>query len=174
MGQGREKSGITPLSEWIAGISSHVGICVPDMEQAKRFYCDLLGFEEAWSVVGEGEFLEKLTHIPGAKETCVQIIVPGGGRIELQHYEPEGEIGTAKINNQGLNHLSFGVKDVWAEYERLSAAGVKFRCEPLPVTNPGHPVDGFLCTYFEDPWGLTLELMGPDPAGAADDDERPA
>jgi catechol 2,3-dioxygenase-like lactoylglutathione lyase family enzyme len=71
-----------------------------------------------------------------------------------------------------LNHLSFGVQDVWAEYERLKAEGVVFRCEPITADAPGHAVDKFQYVYFEDPWGLTLEFMGPVPGSDADNDER--
>jgi hypothetical protein len=52
------------------------------MEKAKRFYCDLLGFEVAWEAAGGGQHLEDLTHVPGLHEHCVQITVPGGCRIE--------------------------------------------------------------------------------------------
>jgi catechol 2,3-dioxygenase-like lactoylglutathione lyase family enzyme len=167
-----ERHGLDPQSTWIAGISAHVGICVPDMDEAKRFYCDLLGFEVAWEAAGGGRALEDLTHIAGLYEHCVQLTVPGGCRIELQAYKPLAD-GEAAINRQGLNHLSFAVKDVWAEYERLKALGVVFRCEPKTApTGTGHAVDGYTFVYFDDPWGLTLELMGPPPGQG--DDERAA
>jgi lactoylglutathione lyase len=167
-----ERPGLDPISTWIAGLSSHVGICVPDMDEAKRFYCDLLGFQVEWEAEGGGRGLADLTGVKGLWEHCVQITVPGGPRIELQAYRPLAD-GSAAINRQGLNHLSFAVKDVWAEYERLGAKGVRFRCEPKTApTNTGHPVDGYTFVYFEDPWGLTLELMSP-PPGSGDDERRP-
>lgn len=162
--------GLDLLSDWVAGISYHVGICVPDMTEARRFYCELLGFEEVWEAAGGGKDLEDLTHIEGVYEHCVQLVAPGGGRIELQAYQPL-EDGAAAINRQGLNHLSFGVRDVWAEYERLRAAGVSFRCEPKTLPPGDHAVSGYTFVYFDDPWGLTLELMSP-PA-VHGDGERP-
>jgi catechol 2,3-dioxygenase-like lactoylglutathione lyase family enzyme len=84
----QERQGIDRLSTWISGISSHVGICVPDMDEAKRFYSDILGFQVEWEAEGGGEVLDDLTGIKGLWEHCVQITVPGGPRIELQAYLP--------------------------------------------------------------------------------------
>ncbi len=68
----------------------------------------------------------------------------------------------------GLNHLSFGVQDIHAEYERLKAAGVRFTSEVLPLDfGPGEILTGWSVVYFSDPWGLTLELLGPTPATRA-------
>lgn len=171
------RKGLDTLSTWVSGITSHVGIEVPDLEEARRFYCDILGFEEAWSIEVEGPLLEQLSRIPGAKEEMIQVIVPGGIRIELQKYTPQGTLGESAVNNQGLNHLSFGVKDIYAEYERLVSLGVHCRCEPLPLDfGLGHPMTGFSVIYFDDPWGLTLELLGPTRGreDEANDDERPS
>lgn len=169
--------GLDMLSTWVSGVTSHVGIEVPDLDVARHFYCEILGFEEAWEIEFGGPELERLSKIAGAQERMIQIIVPGGVRIELQQYSPQGSIGRSAVNNQGLNHLSFGVKDIQAEYERLTALGVHCRSEPIPLDfGPGHPMTGFSVTYFDDPWGLTLELLGPTPGreGDWDNDERPS
>jgi glyoxylase I family protein len=157
------RSAIQPIGDWTPGVGLHVGICVPDLEAAKAFYCDLLGFEYAWDITVSGEDLEKFSGIPNGSETCIQILLPGSGRIELQQYEPMHRVGQSAINNQGLNHLSFEVSDVWADYERLKARGVKFSSEPITIDNPGHALHQMQYVYFSDPWGLTLELMGPVP-----------
>lgn len=171
-----DPKGLDTLSTWISGVTSHVGIEVPDLEVARNFYCGILGFEEAWEIEFGGPDLERLSGIPGAREKMIQIIVPGGIRIELQQYTPQGSVGRSAVNNQGLNHLSFGVKDIAAEYARLTALGVNCRTEPIPLDfGQGHPMTGFSVIYFDDPWGLTLELLGPTPGrdGEWDNDERP-
>ncbi len=175
--QGAEKKGLDTLSTWISGMTSHVGIEVPDLEEARHFYCDILGFEEAWTADFSGDILDQISGIPGAKEEMIQILVPGGIRIELQKYTPQGTLRESAVNNQGLNHLSFGVKDIYAEYDRLVSLGVHCRCEPLALDlGPGQAVTGFSVVYFEDPWGLTLELLGPTRGREheAIDDERPS
>ena len=53
------------------------------------------------------------------------------------------------------------VDDIHGEYERLNAAGVKFRSAPVPIT-AGRNKGGF-ALYFEDPDGITLEFLQPGP-----------
>lgn len=165
-------TGLDTLSGWISGASFHVGIEVPDLEVARAFYVDLLGFQEAWIL--EDIDMSGVTGIPGLREkACLQLLVPGGSRIELQQYEPQGRVGGTSVTDQGLNHLSFGVKDVYAEYARLKAAGVEFDGPPIDLDfGEGAQMSGWTVVYFRDPWGLTLELLGPTPGRDVDDDER--
>ena len=162
------------LSKWISGASFHVGMSVPDIEVAREFYVGLLGFEEVWAKTDID--MTPVTGIPGLREkTLVQLLVPGGSRIELQEFDPPGRIAERPITDSGLNHLSFGVEDIHAEYERLKAAGVKFNSEVLDLDfGPGEILTGWSVVYFQDPWGMTLELLGPTPGfdDAGDDDER--
>jgi catechol 2,3-dioxygenase-like lactoylglutathione lyase family enzyme len=146
------------LSKWISGMPYHVGIEVPDMEEALRFYVGVLGFKLDWREQFGGPLIEKLSGIPGASEDCAQLLVPGGSRLELQQYKPQGRIGYNSVNNQGLNHLSFGVTDVRAVYDYLIAAGVKVACEPIDMVG-WH--GGCTVFYFSDPWGTILEFLGP-------------
>jgi catechol 2,3-dioxygenase-like lactoylglutathione lyase family enzyme len=54
----------------------------------------------------------------------------------------------------GIRHIAFDVQDIFAEYARLSAAGVDF------ISPPQHIAAG-KCTscYFYDPDGNILELQ---------------
>ena len=151
------------LSKWISGASFHIGMSVPDVEVAREFYVGLLGFEEVWAKTDID--MAAVTGIPGLREkTLVQLLVPGGSRIELQEFDPPGRIAERPITDSGLNHLSFGVEDIYAEYERLKAAGVKFNSEVLDLDfGPGEILTGWSVVYFEDPWGMTLESAGTDP-----------
>ena len=155
----------SPALEGLVSVGAfHVGIEVPDIDEGLRFYRDVLGFEEAWRInPGSGELLDRITGIRGLDETAVvQLVVPGGVRLELQQYKPQGTVGACEVNNQGINHLSFGVPNVRAAYERLSAAGVKFRSEPVDMPDGLEVLpDGWAVVYFEDPWGTVLELLGP-------------
>lgn len=162
-------------NEYVSRSSSHIGIAVPDMEEALRFYRDLLGFEEVWRLHVDAEMIGRISAVPGAGPMfnhTVQLLVPGGSRIELQAYEPHGKTGGHRMNDQGFNHLAFSVADVQAEYERLKAAGVNFRAEPVYLDYPGHPIGGYMHVYFDDPWGLTLQLLGPAPGANPVNDER--
>ncbi|MDX6627392.1 MAG: hypothetical protein QOE56_2381 [Solirubrobacterales bacterium] len=171
----KRTSVMSPASTWRSGIGYHVGIEVPDMEQARDFYCGILGFEEVWKLEAEGPWLEGLAQLEGAQLETVQLVVPGGSRIELQQYKPQGTVGEAKVFNQGLNHLSFGVDDIQAAYDGVVSAGIKTLCEPTPLDfGDEHPMTGWSVFYFEDPWGLSLEMVGPTPGASQDFDEAPS
>ena len=167
---------LKPLSQWISAMPYHVGIEVPDLNEGLAFYRDLLGFEEAWRTFVDAPFLGDLMGIPGLSVTAVQLIVPGGSRIELMEYKPQGKIGGHAANNQGLNHLSFGVTDVQAAYDSLTAAGIEFTTEPIVLEgDPTFPANGYTVAYFADPWGTSLEILAPTTSeSVADTGEVPA
>ena len=128
---------------WISGASFHIGMSVPDVEVAREFYVGLLGFEEVWAKTDID--MAAVTGIPGLREkTLVQLLVPGGSRIELQEFDPPGRIAERPITDSGLNHLSFGVEeDIYAEYERLKAAGRESNSEVLDLDfGPGEILPG--------------------------------
>jgi catechol 2,3-dioxygenase-like lactoylglutathione lyase family enzyme len=153
-----------PISTFVSHIATHVGLTVPDMDEARRFYCDLLGLAETETYQASGPAIDAMTGVKGVTVRTAMLEVPGGSRIQMQTFEPGGAERTAgRMNDHGLTHLSFGVQDVHAEYRRLLAAGVKFRNEPVALRfdDPTHPMNGLDAVYFEDPWGLPLEFVGP-------------
>lgn len=167
--------GLAPLSPWISAITTHVGLTVPDLDEGRRFYCDLVGFAETETYAASGPAIDALTGVPGAIVRTAMLEVPGGSRIQMQTFEPHGAFCIPRMNDVGLTHLSFGVQDVHAEYARLSAAGVTFRSPPQPLLFdcPEHPMNGFDAIYFEDPWGVSLEFLGPTKGHAPTIGERP-
>ncbi|WP_295124943.1 VOC family protein [uncultured Leifsonia sp.] len=151
-----------------SGSGFHVCVEVPDMDQALAFYRDILGLEFAWRSTFRGDFLDVLTATTGAEVDVVQLACPGGSRIELACYTPQGQLDTRRVIDGGLNHLSLGFHDVRAVYEVLTARGVRFASEPLLQSAPGTPVHLWWVTYCYDPWGTPIEIFGPD-AGVPDE-----
>jgi catechol 2,3-dioxygenase-like lactoylglutathione lyase family enzyme len=162
---GSSHDGLMMLSGWISGITSHIGVTVPTLEEGRAFYCGLLGFEETATYESRGAFMDEITGIPDVVARTAMLSVPGGMRLQMQEWEPKGAPQTYRHNNPGVTHISWGVQDVQAEYERLGALGVAFRCAPVPIdfADRSHPMNGWTVTYFDDPWGLPLELLGPTP-----------
>jgi catechol 2,3-dioxygenase-like lactoylglutathione lyase family enzyme len=154
-------------SQWSSGIGYHIGITVPDMDEALRFYRDLLGMEQSWSQTFGGPGSPP---IKGGEKLVVQLICPGGSRLELACYKQKGNYDTRGPNDYGFNHLCLGVSDVRATYRRLLDAGVKFDYEPKQISKS--PMQGWYVTFFSDPWGTIIELLGPDPEHPADTGER--
>ncbi len=103
-------------------------VFVDDQAKALRFYTEVLGFAGKEDVpLGEDRWL-----------TVVSAEHPDGPELLL---EPDGHPAVRPFKealaNDGIPAAQFTVDDVRAEYERLTALGVRFTQEPLdmgPVT----------------------------------------
>jgi catechol 2,3-dioxygenase-like lactoylglutathione lyase family enzyme len=103
-------------------------VFVDDQEKAVRFYTDVLGFV-------------RKNDIPMGPYRWLTVVSPGDEHgVELL-LEPDAHpaVGPFKraLMEDGIPSASFGVDDVRSEFERLSAAGVRFTQPPVamgPVT----------------------------------------
>lgn len=133
----------------------HVGISVRDMERAKEFYCNTLGFSVVWEHPKRtGEPIRKVVGLPGAV-MHMTMIEGYGMRIELFKYiTPEGrDRGEQRQNDFGLIHFALKVKDARAIYADLSAKGARFNSPPQDLR------PGVVALYMRDPEGNTIEIM---------------
>lgn len=142
----------------ILGIN-HVALSVPDLDRAIDFYCGLLGFQKSerlcWQAgTPESEAAARITAVDG---TAADVVHLRGQNLLLEVFQFRA--GGARpqdpqrpVVDHGITHLCFAVTDVDAEYERLSAAGMRFHCEPT-VVGPG-----IRTTYGRDPFGNVIEF----------------
>jgi lactoylglutathione lyase len=130
----------------------HTGFVVSDMDRSLNFYRDLLGFTVVDDVQREGEYLETMVGVPGARVRTV-FLDACGHPIELVQYlsGPAGPV-SAPSNAPGKGHLSFWTSDIEADYDYLRTQGVEF------VSSPQYGPTGGAAVYFLDPDGITLEL----------------
>jgi catechol 2,3-dioxygenase-like lactoylglutathione lyase family enzyme len=117
-------------------------VLVDDQDKALAFYTDVLGFVKKNDVpAGEARWL-----------TVVSPEDPDGVELLL---EPSGHpaVGPFKeaLVNDGIPFISFAVKDVQAEYERLHGLGVTFTQRP---TRMG-PV---MTAVFDDTCGNLVQI----------------
>ncbi len=70
---------------------------------------------------------------------------------------PAGAAAAGPTCDVGNGHLGFTVDDIWAAYRKLSASGVRFKSEPVSITQG--PNKGGWAVYFVDPDGITLEMI---------------
>lgn len=141
---------------------NHVNIVVRNLERSLEFYEGLLGMRRTFSVDLEGAWIEEVVGLTGVFARCAFVQPDGGGcRIELLEYvAPEGKelMATSLAHTSGIRHLALEVKNLDAEFARLSAAGVPFLSPP--VTVPFRLVADLqkrLC-YCHDPDGVIVEL----------------
>ncbi|MBA3919444.1 MAG: bleomycin resistance protein [Gemmatimonas sp.] len=120
-----------------------MSVMVDDQRKALAFYTDVLGFVKKTEIpMGEVSWL-----------TVVSPDAPNGMELSL---EPDSHPAARPLFKQalvedGIPFTSFGVDDVQAEYERLSAKGVRFTQQP---TNLG-PV---IVATLDDTCGNLLQI----------------
>ncbi|MFC9787099.1 VOC family protein [Rhodococcus sp. NPDC127528] len=116
------------------------GIHVVDPAAAFEFYRDTLGFEELLAMPEHHLFIVKSPQDPD-----------GVGLLLEPSDNPVAEAYRAGVYAQGLPAIVFGTADVRAEYERLSALGVRFTGEP--TTGPSG-----ISAVFDDTCGNLVQL----------------
>jgi lactoylglutathione lyase len=153
------------MSEGFSLSANHVGLTVSDLERSLAFYRDLLGFHVAYER-GEvtAEYMARLVGIPDARLKIAGLDIPGLHLDLIEYLSPEGASSAGPTCDVGNVHLGFTVDDVWGAFHQLSAAGVRFKSEPIsPTTGPNR---GGWAIYFVDPDGVTLEMIQrPAPSG---------
>ena len=113
----------------ITGIH-HFALTVSDMDRSLAFYTDLFGLEVLSDREVQGDYVEKITGIPGAHSRLVHL-AGYGQRLELLQYKnPRGEVRARPLQDAGSAHVCFITDDLDAEVARLQAANVTFRSLP--------------------------------------------
>jgi lactoylglutathione lyase len=146
----------------------HFSFTVADIERSVEFYRDVLGMELVHRQEQSNAYTRKFVGYPDAHLKVAQLRIKGretgrsGHLLELVEYvAPKGQKVDTRTPNPGTAHLAFEVDDIQAEYRRMVALGVRFRCEPVAIeagiNKGGHTV------YFLDPDDITLEILEPPP-----------
>lgn len=142
---------------------SHIGVCVSDMERAKRFYREGLGFSEGIAMTN-GDDLCHFVGVPGPMEMISQFMTLGGLNLELLAFPSPGLAAAATVpramNQVGMTHLSFYVSDVDETAKKLESLGGyilhQTRNDNDDFAGQSISVSALFCT---DPDGTRIELM---------------
>ena len=133
----------------------HVGITVRDLDTVTAFFAGL-GFETEGRTVLEGEFLDTVLGIPGARTEIVMLRPPGAGTgLELPSFiRPDHEPGSpGPLHNElGLRNVTFEVDDLAAILGRLAADGYYL------VGGVGHHEDIWRMASVRGPEGFIVNL----------------
>ncbi|MCB1351901.1 MAG: VOC family protein [Rhodobacteraceae bacterium] len=115
----------------------HTMVRVTDLEESKRFYCDLLGLTQVRRIDNEkGKFTLVFLAPPGQEEAAV----------ELTYNWDSDETYTGGRN---FGHLAYGVENIYKMCEKLQEAGVT-------INRP--PRDGHMA-FVRSPDGISIELL---------------
>lgn len=142
--------------------TDHIGFTVPDLEQAERFFVDVIGCERVYSLgpfSAEDDWM--LEHLNVAPRTVMRELrffrCRTGPSFEIFAYEPpEPPAGPPCNSDVGGHHIAFYVDDLDEALAYLRAQGVRVLGEPTASDGPSA---GQRWVYFLTPWGMQLELV---------------
>jgi catechol 2,3-dioxygenase-like lactoylglutathione lyase family enzyme len=136
---------------------AHVGVTVPDLDRAARWYCGVLGFEPLGPAVevraGDGHGGTVAADVFGA----------GFGRFRQAHLAGANGVAIELFEfaqpprdwRKGIFHICLAGGDVDSLAARIASAGGRRRTARAWEIFPGEP---YLTCYCEDPFGNVLEL----------------
>jgi catechol 2,3-dioxygenase-like lactoylglutathione lyase family enzyme len=134
----------------------HIGVTVSDLEAATAFFV-ALGLEVEGTGFVEGEFVEAVCGIPGAKCEITMLQPPdGGSKLELASFvTPDHVPGSpmAMANELGLRNVSFEVDDLDAALETVAAQGYGL------VAGVGEYQNMVRMAYVRGPDGIVVSLV---------------
>jgi glyoxylase I family protein len=140
----------------------HIGITVPDLDEASRFLVEVLGCEYMYTLGPythqDNWMAEHLNVHPRAVMRRLHFFRCGGQAIfEVFQYEaPDQETAMPRNSDVGGHHVAFYVDDLDLAVEYLRAHGVQVLGEPTASTGPS---EGQRWVYFLAPWGMQFELV---------------
>jgi len=140
---------------------AHRAICVPDVEEAARWYGEVLGLKLLSPPYRmEGASIERdmgeLVPAPVAVEAAILGFDDSDQVVELISYPNVADPGAparTSMTQPGLSHLGLLCDDVAATRAELEARGVRF------LTSRPAKIAGLHTTWFADPWGAVWILM---------------
>lgn len=149
-------------SSWLKGVD-HFAITVPNMDEACRFFIEVLDCEELFRM---GEFradddhLEEHLHIhPRSVIKAHRMLACSNGfKISLFEFEsPDQSSSMPKNSDIGGHHIAFQIKNVESALEHLAKHGLKVMGRPIIF--PDGPNEEITSIYFKTPWGLQMEFV---------------
>ena len=120
-----------------------VAVYVSDMERAKKFYTEILGFVKRHDVpVGEYRWITVVS--PDDLDGTELLLEPNANAVAKTYQQG--------LFEQGIAAASFGVDNVDAEYGRLRALGVTFAMAPTQM-------DDVALAVFDDTCGNLIQIV---------------
>lgn len=135
----------------------HPGIVVPDLDAARAFYSQALGFEYVKSFDWDQSDSEQGEKIMGIAGTAARCAVMKGSNCYLELFEyrspaQRGDPAARRACDPGIAHIAFQVTDIHSAFERFKEAGGLVHNSPVR-TGAGYSI------YCRDPFGNIIELM---------------
>ncbi|KIC16889.1 MULTISPECIES: lactoylglutathione lyase family protein [unclassified Leisingera] len=142
---------------------SHIGLSVPDLDAAMKFYAEVMGF---YVIMNPTEVVEDDSDIG---RMCTDVFGAGWSRLRIAHLSTADRVGielfefdgnyapsdNLDYRRHGLFHFCVQDPDVEGLAQRIVAAGGKQRM-PVREYYPGEKP--YRMVYVEDPFGNVFEI----------------
>ena len=166
------------MTSSVRGID-HVGMTVPNLDDASRFLEAALGATPIYDDVKRGQapimgaLVERqLDLVAGTSLVAMRMLrVANGPGIELFEVQSPHQQPPARTSDLGLQHVGVYVDDIDAAVERFVAAGGELVAAPTPTIGVEAGPGNAYC-YAKTPWGTIIELIT-HPAPGAYEKETP-
>ena len=139
----------------------HVGLTVPDLDQAVDWFQDILGAVAPLTFGPfEGDFLQGALGVPaGTKIDRITVLRVGhSANIELFSYEsPEQRQDEPRNSDWTGHHVAFYVTDIDKAVAYMDSRGVDRLFGPFTLT--AGPAAGQTINYFKTPWNSYIEFI---------------
>jgi catechol 2,3-dioxygenase-like lactoylglutathione lyase family enzyme len=143
--------------------TDHIGFTVPDLDEADRFFVDVIGCERVYSL---GPFAHPdddwMTEHMGVDARTVMRRLnfyrcATGANFEVFAYDAaDGQRPQPRNSDLGGHHIAFYVDDLDAGVAHLRANGIHVMGEPTASSSASL---GQRWVYFLSPWGMQFELV---------------
>ncbi len=130
----------------------HVGIAVPDLDDAVAFYGRHFGLVNEHEETNEDQGVREAMLVAGDGDTRLQLLAP---------LRPDSAIGKfLERSGPGIQQLAFRVSDVEAAAERLRGAGLRLLYDAPRTGTAGSRIN---FVHPKDCGGVLVELVEPHP-----------
>lgn len=144
--------------------TDHVGIMVPNIEEATDWFRDILGARDPLTFGPfsdpTGNLMHELVDVNPRSviPTIKQLRIGHSANIELLEYEaPDQSRRLPKNSDFGGHHIAFYVRDIHKAVKYMESRGVEKLFGPFSVTSG--PAAGQTINYFRTPFGLFIEFI---------------
>lgn len=155
------------MAQTLPGLTGvdHIGVTVPDLEEARAFFVDVLGCEYLYSLgpfvhdePGDDWMTEHLgVHTDAVMRRLHFFRLGGQAVFEVFQYEaPDQRTELPRNSDHGGHHVALYVDDLDAAVDFLRDRGVTMLGDPTVSRGPS---EGQRWVYFLAPWGLQFELV---------------
>jgi catechol 2,3-dioxygenase-like lactoylglutathione lyase family enzyme len=176
-GEAYQHAGLRPLwSPKLNGLDSvqtrvpgllgidHIGFTVPNVNEAARWFVDVLGFTNplTWGPFADpkGSLLRQLLDVnPRAVIEQVRMVRGGAGaNVELFQWSAPGQDRGFPLNSDfGGHHIAFYVRDIDKAVKYMESKQVTKLLGPFSIT--AGPAAGQTINYFHPPFGTYVEFI---------------